>query len=256
EQHQRVPAAGWPLVVQVEGGGQPPRPPGRKQAPRGPGPLVTQGRQQPPQGDQAAVVVGQRLPGGGPGAGPVQLVEGGGGVKAVLQPLLGAAELFPCQHEPVPLAGEAEGHRQPVGLQDDGGGLVEAAGGVHGDDQLVPQGPVVVAGRVVDGLGGGPGGEPPSLGPRPAGDGHAQAGQPGRPAVDKAGALGVEDVALDQVPGGVAEGAGVLVQGGQGPLAGGLGPPVHGAAVGAPGLAEEDLFPFAVFAVQGGADAL
>src|SRR5699024_8096805 len=112
------------------------------------------------------------------------------------------------------------------------------------------------AGQVVDGLGGGPGGEPPSLGSRPAGDGHAQAGQPGRPAVDKAGALGVEDVALDQVPGGVAEGSDVLVQGGQGPLASRLGPPVHGAAVGAPGLAEEDLFPFAVFAVQSGADAL
>ena len=153
------------------------------------------------------------------------------------------------------LAAKAEGHGQAVGPQDGGGGLVKTALGVHGDHQLVPQGPVVVAGQVADGLGGGPGGKAPALHPGPAGDGRGQGGQPGRPAVDKAGPFGVEDMPFDQIPGGVAERADVLIQGGQGPLARGDGPPAHGAGVGAPGLAVEDLFPFAVAAVQFGADA-
>src|SRR5699024_707095 len=74
EQQQLVPAAGRAAVVQLEGCGQPSRPPRAQQAGGCFGPLVAQGGQLPAQGDQAAVVVGQVFPGAGPGPGPVQLV--------------------------------------------------------------------------------------------------------------------------------------------------------------------------------------
>ena len=62
----------------------------------------------------------------------------------------------------------------------------------------------------------------------------------------------MEDVALDQVPGGVTESPNVFIQGGEGPFAGGDGLPVHGTAAGAPGLAEQQFFALAVGLVQGG----
>src|SRR5699024_4339355 len=174
QQHQFGPAAAGTGVVQPETGSLAPRPPDFPQPGGGGCAFVGQGGQQRAQGHQAPVVVGQVPPGGGPGAGPVQPVQSGGRGEAVPQALLGTAHLLPRKQEPPPLAAEAESGGQPVGPQDGGGGGVKFLAGVHGDHQLVPQGPVVVAGKIADGLAGGLHGEPAALHAGPAGNGVGQ----------------------------------------------------------------------------------
>ena len=113
-----------------------------------------------------------------------------------------------------------------------------------------------MAGKVADCLGGNPHRKPAAGSPGPSCHGGGKVLQPGGTAVDKARALGVQDVPFDQVTGGVAKGADVFVQLRQRAFVGQAGAAACGRRPGGPWLAVNELFPFAVPLVKRRADAL
>ena len=251
---QQLPTGAAPL--HLEGHNPFPVHVGLHNAPARPGALVAQPRQGLAQPDELAVVVGQAAE--APGPVPVQPVDLGGGFVAVVVPQLGAAKLLPRLEEQVPLAGEAHKGGQPVLGQQVVPGLLVAhrparTGGTQ--RQLIPKGIVIVGGHIVDHLGAGPGLEVAHA-PRPAGGG-AQDGLPQpHSAVDKAGLLTVEAVALDGVPGGIAEHADAGIQQGGAVLHGGNASRLHRGIRRPPGLAVYQLFPLAEGGVQRPLDAV
>ena len=162
---------------------------------------VPQPREAGPQGDQPAVVVHQPVEAAGPA--PAQLVDGSRGAVAVVQALFGAGKLLARQHEGGAHAGQVDAGGQPVLGQDDvgGGGVVRFF--VFDGHQLIPQSQIVVGRHIADDLAGGAGVDPVLQAPGP----HRRADVPEGvlPALHIAGAARLEAVALDGVPGVVAE---------------------------------------------------
>ena len=170
-----------------------------------------QPREGGPQGQQAPVVVHQGVV--LPGAGPVQTVQGGGGVVAVAHALFGAGKLFARLQEGQAETGEVDAGGQPVLGQCHRVRCGELRPLVAHAEQFVPQGEVVVGGHIAYDLAGGVGWQ--TVAAAPGGHRAADVPEAAGLALRIARLPGIETAALDGVAGVVAEDADALVQHGQ-----------------------------------------